>query len=135
MKWWQRITEVFGGSKAAENAVKRAADGIYYGLDKAFYTQEEKAEDRAERFKMLYDFVAKTFDENSLRNVTRRWLAWGVTFWLLVNAQLAIYYGLTGDVENVKLIIDVVKSFWIGEAFTGIMVAYFGVQFVRGKAK
>lgn len=132
MNWF---TEFFGGADKAAETVDKVTTAMINGIDKVIYTKEEKEETKTERFKLVYDFVTKTFDENSVRNVTRRWMAWGVTGFILFNAQLCIVLYLMGRTEQVKGIIEIVNAFMLGEAFVGIMVAYFGVQFVRGRSK
>lgn len=130
MSW---ITNFFGGTEAATHVIKKAADGVYNGLDKLVFTDEEKSEESMEREKRFLDFADKTLDENSIRNVTRRWLAWGVVGWTLFNAQVAIVYAIRGQTEVVQRIIDVAVAFQIGLAFLSVMGLYFGVQFFRGK--
>lgn len=127
------ITNFFGGTEAATHVIKKAADGVYNGIDKAIYTDEEKSEDKIIRLKSYLDFAKQTLDENSIRNVTRRWLAWGVVGWTLINAQVAIVYAIRGQTEVVQRIIDVAVAFQIGMAFLSVMGLYFGVQFFRGK--
>jgi len=129
MSW---ITNFFGGSEAAAHVIKTAADGVYNGIDKVIYTDEEKSEDNTLRLKSFLDFAKQTLDENSIRNVTRRWLAWGVVGWTLINAQIAIVYAIRGQTEVVDRIIDVANAFSIGLAFLSVMGLYFGVQFFRG---
>jgi len=130
MSW---ITNFFGGAEAATHVIKAAADGVYNGIDKAVYTDEEKSDDKILKLKAYLDFAKQTLDENSIRNVTRRWLAWGVVGWTLFNAQIAIVFAIKGQVEVVQRIIDVAVAFQIGIAFLAVMSLYFGVQFFRGK--
>ena len=132
MNWF---TQLFGGTEAANHVVKTAADGIYHGIDKAIHTDEEKAEEFAARTDRFYTFVEKTFDENSVRNVTRRWLAWGVVGWILLNAQIAVGFAIAGKTEVVNRIIETANAFSLGTAFVTVLGAYFGVQFFRGRTK
>ena len=128
MGWF---TGLFGSAEAAEHVVKRAADGAYYGLDKLIYTKEEQADDQKVAVDQFLTFVTTTFNENSVRNITRRWLAWGVTGWILFNAQVAIGAALLGKDEVVKKILEIAKAFELGWVFIAVMTAYFGVQFLR----
>lgn len=112
----------FGGSENAVKTVNTAVDAIVNGVDKAILTKEE-----------VLDFVEKTFDENSIRNVTRRWLAWGIVGWILVNAQTAVIAALMGHDDAVEKIIGIASAFQLGWAFVGVIAAYFGVQWLRAK--
>ena len=128
MGWF---TSLFGSSETAEHTVKRAVDGVYYGLDKLVYTKEEQADDKKVAVDQFLTFVTQTFNENSIRNITRRWLAWGVTGWILLNAQIAIFAALLGYDEKVKKVIEIANAFELGWVFIAVMTAYFGVQFLR----
>jgi len=131
MNWF---TSLFGSTDSAKKIVDTAMDGLSNGLDKAIYTKEEQADTATERFKMVYEFVAKTFDENSVRNITRRWLAWGICGWILLNAQVAVICALLDKKEKVVAIIDIANAFELGWAFIGVLTAYFGVQFLRTRS-
>jgi len=131
MNWF---TSLFGSTDSAKKIVDTAMDGLSNGLDKAIYTKEEQADTATERFKMVYEFVAKVFDENSVRNITRRWLAWGICGWILLNAQVAVLCALLGKKEKVVAIIDIANAFELGWAFIGVLTAYFGVQFLRTRS-
>lgn len=128
MNW---IRNIFGSPDTAKKIVDTAADGIYNGLDKMVYTKEESVDDRKELVSKFSDFVIKTFDNNDIRNVTRRWLAWTVTGFVLLNAQLCIILVLLGKKSIAKEIINVVNAFEIGIAFVAVLTAYFGVQWLR----
>ena len=127
------VSNFFGGTDSATHVIKTAADGVYDGLDKIVYTDEEKADDSAKRRDWILAFADRTLDENSIRNVTRRWLAWSITGWTLFNAQVAIVFAAMGKMDVVKNIIAIANAFYIGLAFSGVVALYFGVQFVRGK--
>ncbi len=62
MSLWSWIT---GGSKAAE----KAADGIYNGLDKLVFTDEEKADANREGFKMWLEYLKATQPQNVARRL------------------------------------------------------------------
>lgn len=69
---------LFGSSESADKVLVKTADGIYNGLDKLWYTPEEKAEALAEGRKLFVKFAGIAYDQNSIRSVTRRWLAFTV---------------------------------------------------------
>jgi len=128
MGWF---TNLFGSAETAEHTVKRAVDGVYYGLDKLVYTKEEQADAAKVSVDQFLEFVTTTFDENSIRNITRRWLAWGVTGWILLNAQVAIIAAILHHDDIVAKIIEIALAFDLGWVFIAVMTAYFGVQFLR----
>lgn len=130
MSWF---TNIFGSAEVAADTVGKATDAIINGVDKIVYTDEEK-DDRAQaRWERTFAFIEKTFDENSIRNITRRWLAWGITLWILSMATVAVIFAVRGNKEAVNAIIDVARAFWLGEAFSAVIVAYFGVQWLRAR--
>jgi len=75
MNW---LTRLFGSSKSVDTVVETAAKGIYNGLDALMFTDEEKAQYRAEQAKMVNEFALAAYDQNSIRSITRRWLAFMV---------------------------------------------------------
>lgn len=62
MSLWSWIT---GGSKAAE----KAADGIYNGLDKLVFTDEEKADANRQGFQMWLEYLKATQPQNVARRL------------------------------------------------------------------
>ncbi len=128
MNWF---TNLFGSAEVAKDTIEKATDGIYYGLDKLVYTKEEKADDKKINIDQFITFVTSTFNENSIRNITRRWLAWGVTGWILLNAQVAIIAAIFHHDDVVAKIIEIAAAFELGWCFFAILTAYFGVQFLR----
>jgi len=128
MNWF---TNLFGSAEMAEHTVKKAVDGVYYGLDKLVYTKEEQADERRINLDQFIQFVATTFNENSIRNITRRWLAWGVAGWIVLNAQVAVIAAIFHHDDIVDKIIEIAQAFDLGLVFFAVMAAYFGVQFLR----
>lgn len=114
--------DFFGSVDKAAKTVDTAVNAIVNGVDKSVLTKEE-----------VLDFVEKTFDENSIRNITRRWLAWGIVGWILTNAQIAVIAALMEHDDAVEKIISIANAFQLGWAFVGVIAAYFGVQWLRAK--
>jgi len=136
-KW---ITGLFGSSDSADNVLEKAADGIYNGLDKLFYTDEEKAEGLAKGRALFLDFAKVAYDQNSIRSVTRRWLAFMVMGPIMLIVILsAIFYGIgiffldtvddynTG-VEYAKFLFDMVIM--LAPWGTGVMIFYYGPHLI-----
>ena len=88
--------DIFTTSKAAVDTAKNIVDGTISGIDKLFYTDEEKADNLAERialhqkgFALWLEAQKALIGESSLRSITRRVLAVmiiGVFLLLLVGA-------------------------------------------------
>ena len=111
------LKSILGSGETVERVAEKAADGLYNGIDKLVYTDEEKAEAFAEARKAYLEFVRIAYDQNSIRSVTRRWLAWGICTWVLMNAQVAIFYAVTGRNEVVRQVIDIAEAMSLGGAF------------------
>lgn len=125
------IRTLFGSKDAVSNVAEKAADGLYNGLDKLIYTEEEKSEAFAQAREQWLQFVAIAYDQNSIRSITRRWLAWLVCGWVVINAQVAIVYAILGKEESVNAIIRVAEAMNMGWAFITVLVFYFGVHTLR----
>ena len=74
--------DIFTASKTATETAKNVVDGTIAGIDKAFYTDEEKADNiqkRLELFQQGYTIWLEAqkvlVNETTPRSITRRWLA------------------------------------------------------------
>ena len=72
------LRSLFGTQKNMDKVVETASNGIYNGLDKLIYTEEEKADAMAKGRELFVDFVKIAYEENSIRSIARRWLAFMV---------------------------------------------------------
>lgn len=129
------LTGLFGGTKNAETVVDTAAKGIYNGIDKIVYTEEEKAEARAKGVEYYLQFMKMVGEENSVRSVTRRIIAWSIVAVVELTFLVSFGFVVTGHPEVVASIIELVNAFQLGWAFVAIIVFYFGVQFFRTQSK
>ena len=82
------IVGLFGSSKSTGTALEAAADGLSNGIDKLVYTQEEKAEAMQGARATFLEFAKVAHDQNSIRSVTRRWLAF-----MIVGPTMLFYVG------------------------------------------
>ena len=127
MKW---LTGLFGSSKNIETIVETGAKGLYNGLDKAFYTKEEQANDRTKRTEAFLKFFALTTDQNSKRAVTRRWLAFivvGPTMLCFMISMIGYLFAF----EFADKMFDMFKVMMPYAA--GVLVFYFGPHFLGKK--
>lgn len=77
MSFWGKL---FGTDKALEGVI----DGVSNGLDKLFYTDEEKAEDRAKDRAAARGMIIQWMQATQGQNLARRLLAILITFtWLI----------------------------------------------------
>lgn len=112
MSWLSWLT---GNSKTTETV----ADGIYNGIDKIFYTEEEKAEASTRGFELFVKYQEATQPQN----VARRLIAVQVVaVWLLfvVIAGLGIVFGFDYKKELIDFIANVLN--W---PFMAIMTFYY----------
>lgn len=86
------IGKMFGDA----DVVKKAADGIYNGLDKAIFTKEEKAEFNQKRMELYLKFVEAT----APYKIARRFIAIIITVvWALLVLACATL-GIIGGFDN-----------------------------------
>jgi len=125
---------LFGGSKTAEktlNIADKAISGIGSWIDGKDFTPQEKAEMWGKAVDSHLKLVEATQNENSVRSVTRRYLAWGVAGFTLFWASIGMGLAIAGKSEIVKDMIAVSDSFHLGLSFLAVMGFYFGVQLLR----
>lgn len=128
------IKSLFGGSDTAKKSldiVDSAIKGVGNWIDEKDFTEEEKAKSLAAAVNAHLELVKAINNENSTRSVTRRWLAWGITGYVLLWGSIAMVFAIVGKNDIVNGMIDIVNSLNIGVAFTAVVGLYFGVQFLR----
>lgn len=129
MGWFSNI---FGSAEKATAIVDKAADGIYNGVDKMFYTEEEKADATRQGWAMYLEFIKMAyFDQNSIRSITRRWIAAAIVATTLLSFFISLGFALAGRADVVDIVIALAEAYKIGWAFVTVIVFYFGVQFLR----
>jgi hypothetical protein len=110
---------IFGRLFGSDEVIKKAASGLYNGIDKAIYTNEEKAENFTtllrlyEPFKIAQRLLALTFGIPYA-------LAWLITFVSSffrdnVDAQLAILSGTMG-----QIVLAIIAFYFLGGTLTGL---------------
>ena len=146
------IKGLFGSQKNVDTVIETGAKGLYNGIDKLFYTDEEKAEASADILKLkttaFQKFVDAAYDQNSIRSITRRWLAF------LVMGPTILFYVLAAVFHGIGVFAEVDKSglngfityasFLFAMANTlapwagGVLIFYFGPHLIgafNGKKK
>lgn len=82
MSFWGKL---FGSDKALSGVV----DGITNGIDKIWYTDEEKSEDAAKAKRDAAGFLINWMESTKGQNLARRFLAMMITFVWLVQYLIA----------------------------------------------
>lgn len=132
------IIGLFGSSKSTGTVLEAAADGLSKGIDKLVYTQEEKAEALQGARSTFLEFAKVAYDQNSIRSITRRWLAFmvvGPTILFYIGAAISHGFGTfipsTPATEYAVFLFEMAKELspWAG----GALVFYFGPHIIRAK--
>lgn len=123
------------GAKNAEKTldiIDKTASAVSSGVDKIFYTDEEKAETinfRLELAQKMTDSHIKlmevTQSENSIRSVSRRICA---VFVMVLTLLMIIAIGVTYkfDKEWAVFLLKIAREFNIGWAFLAVIGFFFG---------
>ena len=79
------LSSIFGTPKVIDTVADTVKSGVGM-LDNAFYTEQEKAANNAKMMDLWLEIQKTTASENSIRSITRRYLAWVVmgTYVLIV---------------------------------------------------
>lgn len=120
---------IFGSKKAISDAgevAKNVSSGIVAGIDKAFYTSEEKAENAAKRFETISTLIIALQDQFTPRSISRRVVA--VVFCLNFTIAFLLSVGLAafGKTDAVNLVVEVVRVYMLGQIILTIIFFYFG---------
>jgi len=77
MGLWGWLTGVKTADKAMDT-INNVTDHVASGLDKLFFTDQEKAQISIETAQLHLKFIELTLNESSIRSITRRVLAWAI---------------------------------------------------------
>jgi len=108
-----------------------AVKGVGNWIDGKDFTQQEKAEMWGKAVTAHLELIKATQGENSIRSITRRWLAWGITGYVLFWGSVAMVFAIKGQKEVVANMVTVMESLYLGVVFLAVMGFYFGVQLLR----
>jgi hypothetical protein len=75
MAWYSWFKSSDKAIDTAAGVVEKVSDGLYNGIDMAFYTDEEKAIDQRKKNELIYKFWELTTKENTQQSLARRELA------------------------------------------------------------
>jgi len=131
MGWF---TDLFSSKENTGKVIDLATDsvkGIGSWIDNMNYTEEEKAKDISRSIELNLKLIEMTATENSVRSITRRYMAWGIVSFMLFWSSVAMILAMLDKDSVVVKMLQVVEAFNMGIAFTAVIALYFGVQFIR----
>lgn len=123
------------GKKSVDKTLdiaEKTTSGIMSGIDKMFYTEEEKAEMFQKRLelseqasKVHIELMKTTHDETTTRSVTRRVIAISIMFITFLSIiSLCVVWKV--DNQWGEFILKVVEYYQLGWAFIAVVVFFFG---------
>ncbi len=117
-----KIASFIAGGESAKQALKIVEN---VG-DSIVFTNEEKSQAWLEAQKILAT-------QNSPTSISRRYIAWAVILEVIILVNVSVVCSLLGFTEQQKAMLEIAKDYWIGEAFLGVIVFYFGPHMMQGK--
>lgn len=127
MGWLKSIGSlIVNGNGAGEKLL----DASISGIDKAFYTDEEKAEKRAEAYARWQDLQLVLAEKGTGTAVNRRIVSWFVLIAFMLSFLVTLGFSLAGYIEQARTAMEVAENFKVGWAFSAVIVFYFGPHVV-----
>ena len=124
------IKTLFGGKGAAKDGMtfaQNAVTGVGKWVDGQKFTDQEKSEMNLKAGSMMLDMIKYTQSENSVRSVTRRYLAWGIMgSYLLLLLAAALMYGSSKEYSS--FLMGIANDSSLGS----LVVAVGGFYFLSG---
>ena len=120
------FSAIFGNN----NIVKKGIDLI----DEAFYTDEEKAEDKMKLLEKKSEIKIEQLKAYHPYKITQRFIALSFIFvflFIMLNGIIAQLYGIV-DIQNVKNALKFANKMWLGEIVLIIITFYFGGGAIEG---
>ena len=120
------VGKLFGSDKVIESGLDT--------LDKAFYTDQEKAKDSLELINQKTNAKVRLLEAYAPFKLAQRYIAFTFTFvfvFIMVNGVIGAMYGVI-DVEDVKRAKEFANEMWLGEIMISIIGFYFGGGAVEG---
>jgi len=129
MAWW---TALFSAPKVIETAVDTASTVVKGGMDmfeKAFYTDQEKAQMAKEMQAMWMDLVKVLAGDNSISARARRGIAYIIvaTFCTFLFASAGLFFF---NKEWSEFVLKIALSTYLAEGFFGVMLFFYGPYMV-----
>ena len=129
MGWFGKLL----GTDKAMDTVKESAKSTFSIIDEAFYTDQEKADTRAKAAAIWLSAQKVVATQSAPTAISRRIIAWSIIGIVCFMVLQGCIYVAFDDAGRIEKLIELAKSFWIGEAFTSVMVFYFGAHLLGSK--
>lgn len=123
------LATIFGSKKAVDDAgeiAKTVSTGVVSGIDKMFYTDEEKEDNAQMRMKLASDLILKLQDQFTPRAITRRVLAVIIVATFDLVFLVSVVLAILDKTNAVDKIIGIVNAFQFGTLVITIIIFYFG---------
>ncbi len=117
-----KIASFIAGGESAKQALKIVEN---VG-DSIVFTNEEKSQAWLEAQKIIAT-------QNSPTSISRRYIAWAIVLQILLLVNISVVCILLGFEQQKDDMFMLAKDYWIGEAFLGVIVFYFGPHLTRRK--
>lgn len=134
MSW---LTGLLGTPKIVNTVADTVKSGVNM-FDKAFYTKEEKAENALKLTDTWLKIQKAIADENGIRSITRRILAWGIVVNFLLIIDVGVYLIVAGKLDRVESLKTFIMDTKMGWAALSVVIFYFGyysIQAIKGTTK
>lgn len=127
--WLQAL---FSAPKIVETGTK-VVEGAMSGLDKAWYTAQEKAADAITVAQIGLERVKLALNESSVRSITRRFLSFAIIGQCMFLTNVAAVLWLFGKTKDADFMLELLK-FW-GIPLSAVVIFYFGYYGVQQVVK
>lgn len=127
MSFWGKLIGTDKALNIADTAVKRG----FSLIDKAFDTDQEKGERKLALTNVWLKTQQLIGKESTPTAITRRVLAWGIFFLVVIIFLIGEYYIESNQSEKLEYLKGWVDTLWIGEAFMAAWTTYFMKHFMK----
>ena len=120
------FSSIFGAKEIVEDGLKM--------IDEAFYTDEEKAQDKVKLLEKKSELKIRQLEAYHPYKKTQRFLALSFVFiylFIMLNGVVGQLYGIV-SIDDVKNALKFANEMWLGEIVLIIVTFYFGGGAVEG---
>ena len=129
MSWFSKLL----GTDKALDVVKDSAKSTFSIIDEAFHTDQEKAEGKLKAANIWLESQRTIAKQSAPTAISRRVIAWAIIGLVVFFCVQGSLYIALEQTEKLTDLLKFIKAMWIGEAFTAVMVFYFGAHLLGGK--
>ena len=123
------LGKLFGTDKALEtgaDVVKKVTGGVISGIDYAFHTDQEKAEESIKIAELNSKVLLALQDQFTPRSISRRILAFAFTFCFCSSFIISLTFACLDKTHVVNNVIGLVKAYDLGWIMITVVIFYFG---------